>query len=254
MERLDNARPSGIHPNGLKTWGMIFAMAGVLGRGVLQNRLLGVGSVSALELVQLMQASDGAMLMATVALILQAMETCAVPIFAFLLLEGFHHTSDWKKYFLRLAGTALLSEIPYNLATSQQVFDLTTRNPMFGLVLGFAMMLLFRFFTGKKLICVIVAIAGILWASMLKVEHGFAMILIISTLWLFWKKPSVRGFMGMGAAVLCSASSIFYLASPMGFLAVHMYNGEEGESNRLVSYLFYPAALLLIGLLTIVLL
>jgi len=38
------------------------------------------------------------------------------------------------------------------------------------------------------------------------------------------------------------------LLPPMGFLAVHMYNGERGESNRLVSYLFYPVALLLIGL------
>ena len=38
---------------------------------------------------------------------------------------------------------------------------------------------------------------------------------------------------------------MFYMASPMGFLAVHLYNGEKGEQNRLVNYLTYPALLLL---------
>ena len=34
----------------------------------------------------------------------------------------------------------------------------------------------------------------------------------------------------------------------MGFLAIHFYNGEKGESSRLVNYLFYPVTLLAIGL------
>ena len=34
----------------------------------------------------------------------------------------------------------------------------------------------------------------------------------------------------------------------IGFLAIHFYNGEEGNSSRLVNYLFYPVTLLVIGL------
>ena len=34
----------------------------------------------------------------------------------------------------------------------------------------------------------------------------------------------------------------------MGFLVVHFYNEERGEGNRLVSYLFYPVILLVVGL------
>lgn len=248
MERLGNNRPAGIHGGALKTWGMIFVMAGVIGRSLLQNRLLGVGTVSAMELIQLMQSSQSAMTVATVALILQAMETCAVPIFAFCLVEGFNHTSNWLHYLLRLLVLALVTEIPYNLAIHQKLIAFGSVNPVFGLVIALLALWMYRQFAGKKFICVVVTVAGMLWCGMLGIEHGVPVLLIVGTLWLFRKKPAFRGFAGCAAAVLCTVSSMFYLASPMAFLAIHMYNGEPGEQERIVSYLFYPAALLAVGL------
>ena len=37
----------------------------------------------------------------------------AFPIFAFQITEGYSHTKDLKKYFLRLGIFALISQIPY---------------------------------------------------------------------------------------------------------------------------------------------
>ena len=250
MERLGNTRPtsSGLHSGSLRTWGMLFAIAGILSRCILQGSLLGVGSRSMQELMEMMQTSESAMIITTVALVLQAMETVAVPIFVFLLFEGFQHTSDWKKYLARLAGLAVLTEIPYDLAMNGKVLELGTQNPVIGLVLCFVLLLLFRRFAGKKLICIAMALAGFVWAIMLKVEHGVPMMLMICVMDLFRNKKMYMGFSGMAAAALCIGLSPFYLVAPMGFLAIHFYNGEKGNSSRLVNYLFYPVALLAMAL------
>ena len=248
MERLGNSRPSGLNTGSLRTWGMLFAIAGIVSRCVLQNTLLGVGTRSMQELMELMQADQTAMIITTVSLVLQAMETVAVPIFVFLLFEGFQHTSDWKKYLARLVGLALLTEIPYDLAMNGKVLEFGTQNPVIGLVLCFALLLLFRRFAGKKLICVMMALAGFVWALMLKVDHGIPMLLMICVMQLFRNKKMYMGFSGMAAAALCTGISPFYLVAPMGFLAIHFYNGEKGNSSRLVNYLFYPVALLVMAL------
>ena len=248
MERLGNTRPSGLHSGNLRAWGMLFVIAGIISRSILQNQMLGMGTRSMTELLELMQSSETAMIIATVALVLQAMETVAVPIFVFLLAEGFRHTSDWKKYLLRVAGLAVVTEIPFDLAMNGKVLEFGTQNPVFGLVLCMVLLYLFERFRNKKLVCVVMALAGLAWCLMLKVEHGIPMILMVCVIRIFREKHMFMGFSGMAAAALCTGISPFYLAAPMGFLAVHFYNGEKGESSRLVNYLFYPVALLAIGL------
>lgn len=248
MERLGNTRPSGLHSGNLRAWGMLFAIAGIISRSLLQNQMLGMGMRSMQEIMELMQTSDVAMAIATVALVLQAIETVAVPIFVFLLAEGFRHTSDWKKYLLRVAGLAVLTEIPYDLAMNGKVLEFGTQNPVFGLVLCMVLLHLFERFSGKKLVCVVMALAGLAWAIMLKVDHGIPMILMICVVRIFRNKHMFMGFSGMAVAALCSGISPFYLAAPMGFLAVHFYNGEKGEGSRVINYLFYPVTLLAIGL------
>ena len=248
MERLGNTKPSGLHTGSLRAWGMLFAVAGIVSRSILQNQMLGVGLRSMQELMELMQSSDTAMVVATIALVLQAMETVAVPIFVFLLFEGFQHTSDWKKYLLRVAGLAVLTEIPFDLAMNNSVLEFGSQNPVFGLALCLVLMYLWTRFAGKKLMCVIMALAAVLWAVMLKIEHGIPMVLMICIIYIFRNKRMFMGFSGVAVAAMCTAFSPFYLIAPMGFLAIHFYNGEKGESSRLVNYLFYPVALLAIGL------
>ena len=248
MERLGNTRPSGLHTGSLRAWGMLFVIAGIVSRGILQNRMLGVGLHSMQELMEMMQSSNTAMIIATIALILQAMETVAVPIFVFLLFEGFQHTSDWKKYVARVVGLAVLTEIPYDLAMNDKVLEFGSQNPVIGLVLCLALLYLFKRFEGKKLVCVVMALAGILWAVMLKIDHGVPMMLMLCVMQVFRNKRMFMGFSGVAVAAMCMAISPFYIVAPMGFLAIHFYNGEKGEGSRIVNYLFYPVALLAVGL------
>lgn len=255
MERIRDTRSSGLTGGALHTWGMLFLTVGIVGNSIFQNRLLGVGQVSAQQLLEAMQSSDTVMIYATLALVMQALETCAVPIFAFLLVEGVEHTANFRNYFLRIAGLAVLSEIPYNLAMSGGVLELSSRNPVFGPVMALAMAYFYRRYPEKSvmhiLIRVVVTVSAILWCSMLSIKSGGCLVFLVAAIWLFRQKPLVRNIAVATASLVCSLTSMFYMASPMGVLAIHFYNGEKGEQNRAVRYLAYPVLLLaawLIGL------
>ena len=78
MERLGTSRPSGLNRNGLRTWGMLFLVAGIISRAILQNELLGMLKGGNAGLLALLQSQEGGMIVATVALVLQVVETMAV--------------------------------------------------------------------------------------------------------------------------------------------------------------------------------
>ena len=253
MERLSpNTRPAGIGAAALRTWGLLFLLAGTVGRGFIQNTLLGLNNMDSQQLLQIMNESDSAMGMVTLSLVLTAMESCAVPIFAFLLVEGYQHTSSYKNYLIRSVVLAMVCEVLYNVAMSGSMIDLQTRNPVWCIVLGLVMLGMFRYvdekMNGRKLMKVIMAVAGILWAQMLKVDYGMFFMAMVLTLWVMRSKPQYRLFVGMGVAALCTAISPFYLAATMGFMAVHFYNGEKSESGKIFNYAAYPAMLLLCAL------
>lgn len=247
-------QPRGISAQGLRVWGLLFIVLGTAGQSIIQNALLGVNSGDTDALLQSLDSTDN-FAIAAVALVLQFVMACAVPIFSFLLVEGFRHTSSLKKYFLRVAGVALLSELPYNLAMSGNVLDLNSRNPVFGLILGLVMLYIFRYYAGKSfrniVIKAVVILVAVLWVDMLRIQDGAAVVVMVAVLWALRKKRSWQVLGGCVAMFLCTAFSILYIASPITFLMVHFYNGEPGEGNRVVNYLAYPALLLAIGLVAI---
>lgn len=247
MERLGDTKPRGLHTGGLRTWGMLFLAAGIVSRGLLQNRILGLTGMTGQQMLEVMSAADGSMAVATVALVLQALETCAVPIFACLLVEGFLHTGSWLRYLLRVAGAAALSEIPYNLAMGGKVLELSTRNPVFALVLGLFLLYFWQRYAEKTganlLVKLCVTAAAVVWVGMLRIDHGIPVLVLVGVFWILRNKPLMRILAGSVAAMACSAVSPFYLLSAMGLLPVHLYNGEPGEGNRVVNYLAYPVLL-----------
>lgn len=250
MERLANReeRRGGITRSALRLWGLLFAGLGIAGRAILQNRLLHMGSISGEQLLESMMSSSQTMVFATLALVLQAVEVCAIPIFAFLLVEGVQHTKNLDKYLVRVVGVAVFSELPYNLAMSGSLLDTSSRNPAIGLAFAMGMLYLFRLYggntIGKRLLRVLITAGAVLWPMMLRVQDGACCVILVAALWLCRNQKQYRTFIGCAVGAMCSLLSPYYLATPMGFMAIHFYQGEKGDENKLVNYLAYPALLL----------
>lgn len=254
MERISETRTKGLNRNGLRTWAMLIAIAGLIGRGVIQNHLMGLAGMNNTELLAMLDGNPNMMVLATAALVLQVVETCAVPMFALLLAEGFIHTSSYKNYVLRVAGCALLSEIPFDLLMSGKIFDLSRQNPVFGMVLGLVVLFFFRYYEGKSLLKVLIRILVVLlamiWCNMLHIDMGTALVLVVWPMYVFREKPMYRNLMAASMAIVSSLTSAFFVMAPMGCLMLHLYNGEKAdvEPNKVLTYLAYPVIVLVLAL------
>ena len=249
MERLvNNESPRGLSAAGLRMWGFLFLAAGAAGKGLIQNGWLGITAMKSEEMLQLLEQSGDAMFLTTVSLILQALESCAVPLFAFLLVEGFRKCERFQNYLLQVALVAIVSEIPYNLTFGTGWLDTGSRNPAFGLVLCLVMLWFFRYLDQRQekstLLKLVVAAAALIWCQMLGIEHGAFAVLLTAVLWWMWGKR-MRTLAGCGAAAVGTLFSMFNVVSPMSFFAIHMYNGEDGDGSRIFELACYPLMLIL---------
>ena len=87
-----------------------------------------------------MQESSRLMVLSGAASLLQLTAGLAIPIVAFLLVEGYMHTSDVCRYMLSVILFALISELPYDLAISMQLVDFSQQNAMMGTAISLVML------------------------------------------------------------------------------------------------------------------
>lgn len=255
MERLTQhrERTRGMSANALRSWGYICLLMGVVGKGLIQNGMLGLGTGAASQdILAVLEQSGSAMTLATVSIVFQALETCAVPIFAFLLVEGFQKTSDYKNDLIRMILVAAVSEIPYNLAFGGRLFVMNSRNPVVAMVICLLMLYFYRYFSDRSFkntaIKAVVTLSALLWSGMLRIEHGAFLVLMVAVFWLMRGKPGLRLLAGCGAAGVATLLSLFNLTAPFSCLLLYLYNGEEGDENRVFDLLFYPLMLLIAGI------
>ena len=177
----------------------------------------------------------------------------AFPIFCFLLVEGFFHTRDVKKYALRLLVFAFISEIPFDLAFNRQLFYWRHQNVFFTLFIGLLVIALLdhtkHVFHGflQFVVEIIVLVAGILLGQFLFTDYGAVGVLAIVFLYMFRQYKSNALAMGI-SVIWLSAMNIIESPALIDILLVKFYNGKRGLNLKYVFYAFYPAHLLLLYL------
>lgn len=163
----------------------------------------------------------------------------AFPIFCFLLIEGFTHTSNRKKYALRLLIFAVISEIPFNLAASNQFIDSSSCNVFVTLLLGLLTIWAMDQFRGKYYIQIPIALLGCLAAYLVNSDYDYRGIVLIVLLYIFRYDRSMQ-------AVAGSLSLYWEWPAIFAFIPICMYNGKRGRNIKYFFYVFYPVHLLLL--------
>ena len=178
----------------------------------------------------------------------QAMRTIgrlAFPLYAFLLVEGFQHTRDRRKYGFRLLAFALISEIPWNLEHSG-TWTYASQNVFFTLFLGFLGLCLTERLAerGSASWKPAGALIGLFLVSvLLRADYGCTGFGFILLLYLLRQTPLFRAVVGAG-----------YLSSTwkagIAFIPISLYNGKRGfiqsRTLGLVFYAVYPLHILLL--------
>jgi len=201
-------------------------------------------------------------------IILRIIGRIAFIIFAFELVEGFYHTSNFYKYFLRMLLFGLITEPFFDFAIFNTWYYPQYNNVMFEFVLALMMMYGFeynrKFSKGINVIANLIVFAGMIFLSNLLVTdyYGYGM-LIVASFYFTYNLPKrfyyqlilmfIINYYLMGAYQI----NIFNVYIPVqGFavlamIFIYFYSGEHGKLNKYVGYLFYPLHLFLIGIIRV---
>lgn len=206
------------------------------------------------------------------------------PIFAFLIAEGFHHTSNIKKYLTRLGIFALISEIPFDMAFYHDHYGsdfikdfklalsgsdiaqsdafiknlLSHQNIFFTLFLGLLAMYLMGMVEKKyskqalamNVLNALITLGFCVFAVILRADYDMIGILIIVAFYLFrGNKLLITISLLIACGPLFANGNItIQIFAALAMIPIAFYNGEKGKSFKYFFYAFYPVHLVLLFL------
>lgn len=181
----------------------------------------------------------------------------AFPIFAFQISEGYAHTKDLKKYFIKLFTFALISQIPFNLFQYAFGYDFTF-NIMFTLILGLSAITLWDKLP-NKLLGALGVIICIFLGNVFPVDYGYWGVLLIFCFYLFRNNKLLMSIIFFLLILARYGNNIIYsnfyypylllsLSTFLSIVPILMYNGKQGIKTKYGLYIFYPLHLLILAL------
>lgn len=186
----------------------------------------------------------------TMRMILLLTSYVALPIFAFLTMEGVFHTSSCRKYVLTTLIAAVIAEPFYDYVRTGQwfVFDgESAQNVLFSIAITQVMVyFLKRTEQGKMwgvVLKVMLIVAGLFWTSLARSQYGTALIFFAAICYLCREKKFLRG------ALIIVLSVYTYYTPVLAIFFINRYDGERGRYNKYLFYVLYPAMWILIAVL-----
>ena len=179
----------------------------------------------------------------------------AFPIYAFLLVEGYTHTRNVKKYAIRLLLFAIISEVPFDLAFYNRI-GFIHQNIFFTLFIGVILMYLLdnkekKYNFNSNLIIIA---AGFV-AMISNVDYNFIGIIYILIFYYTKDFDKLKRLKYASVSLFVTNLLTFGFGQQYAILAlplIYFYNGKLGPNNKFLQiffYIAYPLHLLIFNLL-----
>lgn len=167
----------------------------------------------------------------------------AFPIYCFLLVEGYFHTKDLKKYAKRLFIFALISEITFDLAFYGEL-GFTYQNIFFTLFIGLCTIYLLDNPEKYNIKKGYIYFFSFIIAIILGVDYSF--IGIVYILAFYYTRNYPKSIRLPRVALILFLTNLLMLSINQHFALLslpilYFYNGELGPKNKLLQILFYAA-------------
>lgn len=219
-------------------------------------------SVAATTIVPLLFGEPSAdnMTGLTVAVVCEIASWCAVPIYAWLVYNGWKHTSNRTRYGLRLFIVACLAGLPYDRITTGQWFDAHTHNPVWGLFFAYIVLTAIdwvaRTYSGvaRWMLTVLLIVAGAAWNVLLQIGvsqrvmyTGVVALAFVLVFYFLERHENTMMFTaGLLGAVMCITPGV-------GVAFLHYRRDELGYRHSWTKWVFYALypVMLLIGALLV---
>lgn len=191
--------------------------------------------------------------------VMRAVGRLAFPVFAFLLAEGYKHTSDRKNYCVRLLFFALISEIPFDLAFYGKMFSFEGQNIFFTLAAGIIIMYAADIAFSRHFLALALIVASMTLTFFLKFDYGICGLAFIAIFYLHGPKTGDGKFIekiknNLGFTIFSGVLwFLFYgikqVYAVFSIIPITLYNGRYGRKVfKYIFYLFYPIHLLILYL------
>lgn len=196
----------------------------------------------------------------------------AFPIFAFMIVEGYFHTANIRRYLLRMLVFALLSEIPFDLLYGSTVFYPFHQNVLWTFLLGLVCIRICEWARQKHVpwlrwtVLALTAAAGYVLGMLLMVDYSGAGVWMVLTFYVFRQ----RNWKSLLGQVICLGYLNFHVLGTyfypitigpwefglmqqgfalLALIPIWLYHGEQGHHSKAFQYIcygFYPAHLLVL--------
>lgn len=198
----------------------------------------------------------------------------AYPIFAFMIVEGYFHTRNLRKYVVRLLIFALISEIPFNLMYGSNIIYPYHQNVLWTFLIGILMIYINELVREKRKpwLCVLTFIGTVAVGALLGIvtmtDYNGVGVVIILVFYLFRHRKwwclmgqivclyylNVEVLKGLYFEIDILGETFNIVQQGLALLAlipIWIYNGRQGTRSKFFQYfcyIFYPAHMLILAL------